>query len=198
MIQCPKCSNESADNAHFCGFCGARFQGAAPSQTIFGMQSAIPVAAPVAAPAPVAATPSPALQQPFTAPAPVAAAPSPALQQPFTAPAPVAAPAQPPAMRDAPATEPLAAISPAPAAATPAAPAAAAPAAAPAAKPDKDDEKAFFGASLSQYDLQGLNAADLVMDDFEERRKSPIVPIMIGALIIGAIAGAIVYFFVLS
>jgi hypothetical protein len=108
-------------------------------------------------------------------------------------------------MRAAPATEPLAAIAPAPAAATPAAaapaaaaPAAAAPAAAPAAKPDKDDEKAFFGASLSQYDLQGLNAADLVMDDFEERRKSPIVPIMIGALIIGAIAGAIVYFFVLS
>src|SRR5690606_22995777 len=98
MIQCPKCSNESADNAHFCGFCGARFQGAAPSQTIFGMQSAIPAAAPVAAaPAPVAAAPAPAV-----------VAPAPSLQQPFTAPAPVAAAPIP--MHSAPATEPLAAI----------------------------------------------------------------------------------------
>lgn len=79
-----------------------------------------------------------------------------------------------------------------------AAPAPAAAAPAPAASPDKDDEKAFFGASLSKYDLQGLDRSELIMDDFDQRRKSPIGAIIVIALIIGAIAGAVVYFLVLS
>ncbi len=113
---------------------------------------------------------------PATAPAPVAAAPAPVA----AAPAPVAA-------APAPAPTPVAAA-PAPAPA----------ASAPASSPDKDDEKAFFGASLSKYDLQGLDRSELIMDDFDQRRKSPIGAIIVIALIIGAIAGAVVYFVVLS
>lgn len=218
MIQCSKCANENADNAHFCGFCGARLQGAGPSQTIFGMQSAIPVAAPAApAPSPVAPKPSPQAaptpaappQQPsfqVAAPAPVATAAAasfghptqdapatvPLDALPVAAPAPVAAAPAPVAAAPAPVA---AAPAPAPVAAAPA-PAAAAPA--PAASPDKDDEKAFFGASLSKYDLQGLDRSELIMDDFDQRRKSPIGAIIVIALIIGAIAGAVVYFLVLS
>jgi hypothetical protein len=60
---------------------------------------------------------------------------------------------------------------------------------------DKADEEAFFGASLSQYDLKGMSREELLLNDVDARTKGrAALPIIVAALLLGALTGAVVYF----
>ncbi len=188
---CKNCNNTIADDARFCGFCGAKVErepvmAGAPAPAPTPVEQPAPIPTPVEQPAPI---PTP-VAQPAPIPTPVAQpAPIPTpVEQPAPIPTPVenAAPIPTPVEQPAPIPTPVENAAPIP---TPVAQPA--PISTPVEQPAPIPTPVENAAPAAAYTAPTAAAPAAAV-----KKKAPVVPIIIAALaVILIIAGTLVYFF---
>ena len=183
---CKNCNNTIADDARFCGFCGAKVErepvmAGAPAPIPTPVEQPAPVPTPVEQPAPISTPMEQPAPTPVAQPAPI---PMP-VEQPAPIPTPVEQPAPAPVEQPAPVPAPMESAAPVPAPVGSAAPVPVS-----LGKPESAPAMEAPAAAVASP------AAAVTQPAAAVKKKAPVVPIIIAALaVILVIAGTLVYFF---